>query len=368
MDITKIELAGATATPGALLDAVLKAVYEKGASDLHLSGGAFYARLHGELTPLTGPPMLNADQVRLALSHVTATDLWERFLLTKELDCAYTTPDGLRFRVNLFVQRGSIGGVFRAIPTQIQSLTELNMPPQISALAQLTRGLVLVTGPTGSGKSTTLAALVNEINETRTSHVVTVEDPIEFVYQNKTALIDQREVGADTDSFAGALKHVLRQDPDVILIGELRDLETISAALTAAETGHLVFGTLHTQDAPQTIDRIIDVFPPHQQALVRTQLSTTLKGIICQNLVRNTDGTGRVAATEVMFTTQAIANLIRDGKIFQIPSSIQSGLGLGMHGMDQSLAKLAQSGQITQQTAIDYAHDKNGITQLLARP
>ena len=351
----------------ALLDQVLGFVVGQKASDLHLSSGKFFARIHGELKPLQGLPNLTPDQVAEALRHVTKGDQWAQFQESKELDCAYATPTGHRFRVNMSVQRGQVGAVFRSIPTEIKSLTELAMPPQISQLAQLTRGLVLVTGPTGSGKSTTLAALVNEINETRTCHIVSVEDPIEFVYENKTALIDQREVGQDTDSFGDALKHVLRQDPDVILIGELRDLETISAALTAAETGHLVFATLHTQDAPQTIDRIIDVFPPHQQALVRTQLSTTLKGIICQNLVRTTDGNGRVAATEIMFTTQAIANLIRDGKIFQIPSSIQSGLGLGMHGMDQSLANLVKSGQIALQTAVDYAHDKNAIQQLVAR-
>ena len=348
-----------------LLDSVLKFMKEQKASDLHLSRGHFVARIHGDLKPLQGLPNLTEDQVKAVLAPVAGEAQWAKFLEKKELDLAYTTPNNDRFRVNMFVQRGHISAVFRHIPTEIKSLAEIGMPPKLEDLTTLSRGLVLVTGPTGSGKSTTLAAMVNEINERRACHIVTVEDPIEFVYESKAALINQREVGADTETFADALKHVLRQDPDVILIGELRDLETISAALTAAETGHLVFGTLHTQDAPQTIDRIIDVFPPHQQALVRTQLSTTLKGIVCQNLVKTADGQGRVAATEILFSTPAIQNLIREGKTFQIPSAMQSSGGMGMQLLDSALAGLVKAGTITVQTALDAAHDRNSVMQLL---
>ena len=348
-----------------LLDNVLKFMRAQGASDLHLSRGKFLARVHGELKPLQGIPVQSAPEVVQLLSTLTTKSNWDHFVAKKELDCAYTTAEGDRFRVNLFVQRGQIGAVFRSIPTEIKTLDQLGMPRQIGKLAKLNRGLVLVTGPTGSGKSTTLAALVNEINETRAEHIMTVEDPIEFIYESKTALINQREVGADTETFSDALRHVLRQDPDVILIGELRDLETISAALTAAETGHLVFGTLHTQDASQTIDRIIDVFPPHQQALVRTQLSTTLKGIICQNLVRTANGNGRVAATEILFSTPAISNLIREGKTYQISSAIQGGIEAGMQSMDQSLANLVKSQVITAAAGMEQAHDKLSFGQLV---
>ncbi len=354
-----------SAPTASLLDKVLTFMKAQAASDLHLSRGQFKARIHGELKPLQGIPVLSPLQVVELLSTLTSAENWTHFLSKKEFDCAYTSADGDRFRVNLYMQRGEVGAVFRSIPSQIRSLAELNLPNQIGRLAKLSRGLVLVTGPTGSGKSTTLAALVNEINETRAEHIMTVEDPIEFIYESKTALINQREVGSDTDSFSDALRHVLRQDPDVILIGELRDLETISAALTAAETGHLVFGTLHTQDAPQTIDRIIDVFPPHQQALVRTQLSTTLKGIVCQNLVRTANGSGRVAATELLFATPAISNLIREGKTYQIASAIQGGLEQGMHSMDQSLANLVKNGVVSGQVGMDQAHDKAAFAQLI---
>ena len=232
--------------------------------------------------------------------------------------------------------------------------------------AKLPRGLVLVTGPTGSGKSTTLAALIDLVNRTRADHIVTIEDPIEFLHKHQKSLVNQREVGHDTHSFAAALKHVLRQDPDVILIGELRDLETISVALTAAETGHLVFATLHTQDAAQTIDRVIDVFPPHQQGHVRTQLAATLQGVVCQTLVKKVGG-GRVVATEVLVATPAVANLIREGKTYQIASSMQAGKALGMHTMDQHLAELVDVGLITRESAEEKAHDLEGLTQLIRR-
>jgi twitching motility protein PilT len=237
----------------------------------------------------------------------------------------------------------------------------------VAALAALPRGLVLVTGPTGSGKSTTLAALIDIVNSTRTDHIVTVEDPIEFIHSHKKSIVNQREVGSDTHGFATALKHVLRQDPDVILIGELRDLETIAVALTAAETGHLVFATVHTQDAPQSIDRVIDVFPPHQQDQVRTQLAGTLQGIVSQTLLPRASGSGRVVATEIMVMTPAIANLIRERKTYQITSAMQAGRRLGMHTMDQNLADLVNNNVITPKAATDKAHDRDGLTRLIRR-
>ncbi|MFM7014522.1 MAG: type IV pilus twitching motility protein PilT [Actinomycetota bacterium] len=347
------------------LNSALKLMVEMGASDLHLTQGKFTIRLDGALGPLEGFSEFTDAQIEAALRAITPEARWEDFQKNLELDQSYTTPTGERFRVNVYLQRGRLGAALRSIPTKILTLDDLKMPKQIAKFATLARGLVLVTGPTGSGKSTTLAALIDEINQTRSDHVMTVEDPIEFVHQSKKALINQREVGSDTLSFEASLKHVLRQDPDVILIGEMRDLETVSAALTSAETGHLVFGTLHTQDAPQTIDRIIDVFPPHQQAQIRTMLATSLKGIVCQNLLPLQAGKGRVAATEILFTTPAISNLIREGKTFQIPSAIQAGKELGMHTMDQSLAALVRSGAISPAAGLERAHDPIGFKQLL---
>ncbi|AMB60258.1 type IV pili twitching motility protein PilT [Microterricola viridarii] len=290
----------------------------------------------------------------------------EKFGRELELDFAFTISANARFRVNFYQQRGAVGAAFRLIPTEIKTLGQLGVPEHIGSFSQLPRGLVLVTGPTGSGKSTTLAALIDLANSTRADHIVTVEDPIEFLHQHKKSLVNQREVGNDTHSFAAALKHVLRQDPDVILIGELRDLETISVALTAAETGHLVFATLHTQDAAQTIDRVIDVFPPHQQEHVRAQLAATLQGVVSQTLIKRASGKGRVVATEVLQTTPAIANLIREGKTYQITSMMQAGRDLGMHTMDQHLAELVNAGTITQQAAREKAHDLDGFTRMLS--
>ena len=302
-----------------------------------------------------------------ALRSILTETQAERFDSELELDIAYTISANARFRVNMYQQRGAIGAAFRLIPTEIKSLVDLGVPETVSQFASLPRGLVLVTGPTGSGKSTTLAALIDLVNKTRADHIMTVEDPIEFLHGNQKSLVNQREVGEDTHSFEAALKHVLRQDPDVILIGELRDLETISVALTAAETGHLVFATLHTQDAPQTIDRIIDVFPPHQQGQVRAQLAATLRGVVCQTLVKKASGKGRVVATEVLIATPAVANLIREGKTFQIASAMQAGGDLGMHTMDRHLADLANAGVISQRAAIDKAQDVEGIKQLIHR-
>jgi twitching motility protein PilT len=267
----------------------------------------------------------------------------------------------------MYQQRGAIGAAFRLIPTTIKTLEQLGVPDSVGRFATLPRGLVLITGPTGSGKSTTLAALIDLVNRTRADHIVTVEDPIEFMHGNKRSLVNQREVGHDTHSFASALKHVLRQDPDVILVGEMRDLETISVALTAAETGHLVFATLHTQSAASTIDRVIDVYPPHQQDQVRTQLSATLQGVVSQTLVKKAQGNGRVVATEVLVTTPAIANLVREGKSYQITSSMQAGRELGMHTMDQHLAELVDEGRITRDSAFEKAHDPETLTRLIQR-
>jgi twitching motility protein PilT len=255
----------------------------------------------------------------------------------------------------------------RTIPYEIKSIEDLGIPSQINNFAYLPRGFVLVTGPTGSGKSTTLAALVDVINRERAAHIITVEDPIEFLHQHKRSTVNQRELGTDTHSFAAALKHVLRQDPDVILVGEMRDLETIQVALTAAETGHLVFGTLHTQDAPQTIDRVIDVFPPHQQEQIRVMLAGALQGVVCQQLLRTADGDGRVAATEVMIATPAIRNLIREGKVHQMYSMIQAGKQHGMVTMDQSLATLVQRGRVTYQTALERCNNVADFNRLCGR-
>jgi len=339
-----------------------------GGSDLHITANAGPTlRVDGRLQPVVNSEVWSHGKVTAALHSILTPEQEARFATDLELDLAITLTSQARFRVNLYQQRGAIGGAFRLIPTEIKQLGDLGMPDVIGRFAALPRGLVLVTGPTGSGKSTTLAALLDLVNRTRADHIVTVEDPIEFLHSNKKSLVNQREVGSDTHSFAAALKHVLRQDPDVILIGELRDLETISVALTAAETGHLVFATLHTQDAAQSIDRVIDVFPPHQQAQVRAQLAATLQGVVCQTLVRRASGTGRVAATEVLVTTPAIANLVREGKTHQIHSAMQAGADLGMHTLDQHLAQLVDVGKITHAAAAEKARDAVGLRQLIKR-
>ena len=350
------------------LIAALNEVLLLGASDLHLtSGAAPMIRIDGGLRPIEGAPVWSRDRVAHALLSILTPQQRETFESQLELDLAYTVSKNARFRVNLYQQRGAIGGAFRLIPTEIKELAALGIPAVVNRFATLPRGLVLVTGPTGSGKSTTLAALVDLVNSTRSDHIVTIEDPIEFLHTNKKSLVNQREVGSDTHSFANGLKHVLRQDPDVILIGELRDLETISVALTAAETGHLVFATLHTQSASQTIDRVIDVFPPHQQGQVRAQLAATLQGVVCQTLVKRASGGGRAVATEVMMATPAIANLIREAKTYQIPSAMQAGRGLGMHTMDQHLAELVNSGTITHLAALEKVSDPEGFKRLVSR-
>jgi twitching motility protein PilT len=348
--------------------AALQQVLFTGASDLHVTANAApMLRVDGGLSPISGASIWSAEKVRAALDSLLSPLQREIFEKELELDFAYTISASARFRVNFYQQRGAIGAAFRLIPTTIKTLDQLGVPDSVARFSTLPRGLVLVTGPTGSGKSTTLAALIDLVNRTRADHIVTVEDPIEFMHGNKRSLVNQREVGADTHSFGNALKHVLRQDPDVILVGEMRDLETISVALTAAETGHLVFATLHTQSAAASIDRVIDVYPPHQQDQVRTQLSATLQGVVSQTLVKKAQGSGRVVATEVLVTTPAISNLIREGKSYQITSSMQAGRELGMHTMDQHLAQLVDEGQITRDSAFEKAHDPETLTRLIQR-
>ena len=331
---------------------VLLEVLERRASDLHITAGAPPTiRIRGRLTPLEDFPMLTPADTREIVYSILNNDQRQRLETDWQVDLAYAIPGRARFRVNAYFQRSAIGAAFRLIPAQIQTVEELGLPPIVHELVKKPRGFVLCTGPTGSGKSTSLASMINEINETREEHIMTVEDPIEFLHKHKKCLVNQRELGSDAQSFAAALKSALRQDPDVILVGEMRDLETIGTALTAAETGHLVFATLHTQDTPQTIDRIIDVFPPHQQDQVRVQLSVALQGIITQTLLPTADGAGRCLAAEILVPTPAIRNLIREGKTHQIYSVLQTSASAGMQTMDSSLASLVRSGKITRQLA-----------------
>ncbi len=343
-------------------------VVEQRASDLHLAVGTGpMIRLDGELTPLPGDfERFTGEDLERHLLAILTPEQRDRFLSELELDIAYSLGSLGRFRVNMYRQRNSMGAAFRFVDNTIRSLDELRMPASLRDYAYLPRGMVLVTGPTGSGKSTTLAALIDVVNSERSCHIMTVEDPIEFLHRHKRSVVNQREVGTDTHSFASALKHVLRQDPDVILIGELRDLESISVALTAAETGHLVFGTLHTVDAAQSVDRIIDVFPPEQQGQIRTQLAGSLRGVISQTLLRKIGG-GRVVATEILKNTPAISNLIREGKSHQIYSHLQSSGEQGMHTMDQSLAELVSKGVVEYDEAREKAGDMASFKMLAER-
>nr|WP_195969274.1 type IV pilus twitching motility protein PilT [Cellulomonas hominis] len=350
------------------LEGALHAMVAAGASDLHLtSGAAPTIRLSGSLVPLQGYDVLQPEALRRTLYSVLTQKQREKFEANLELDLSYAVRGLARFRLNLYQQRESIGAAFRVIPYEIKPLEQLGVPPIVATFAGLPRGLVLVTGPTGSGKSTTLASVIDLANRTRADHIMTVEDPIEFLHRHKKALVNQREVGEDTHSFANALKHVLRQDPDIILVGEMRDLETISVALTAAETGHLVFATLHTQDAAQTIDRIIDVFPSGQQAQVRTQLAGAIQGVVSQTLCKRASGVGRSVATEVLVATPAIRNLIREGKTHQIYSAMQAGAQQGMHTMDQHLAELVKSGAITYEVGLEKCHHIEDYNRLTGR-
>jgi twitching motility protein PilT len=347
------------------VDELLEVMMERRGSDLHMCvGSPPVIRVDGDLQPLAYAELTPAKLQELVYAILNDERIIE-FESNHELDFAYSVAGLSRFRVNVHKQRGSVGTVLRAIPMKPPTLEQLKMPRVLRALTTRPRGLILVTGPTGSGKSTTLAAMIDEINSSRRCHIVTIEDPIEFLHRNKRSIIIQREVGSDTNSFTAALRHVLRQDPDVILIGEMRDLETIAAAVTAAETGHLVLATLHTTSASQTIDRIIDVFPPHQQEQIRLQLSTVLEGIICQTLLPRTDGIGRACAQEILIATPAIRNLIREGKTHQMSSTLQSGGQIGMQTLDQSLKTLVTSKQVDPEAAAAVAHDPEDFKAFL---
>jgi twitching motility protein PilT len=341
---------------------------EGGASDLHVTQDSPpLIRVHGELKPLAYPPLTANDTRTLCYSLLTEAQK-KKFEEESELDFSFAAKGVSRFRGNLFLQKGAVGGAFRAIPFEIPALEKLGLPNVVMEIAQLPRGLVLVTGPTGSGKSTTLAAIINRINERRPEHIITIEDPIEFVHQHKRALVNQREVFADTHGFAPALKHILRQDPDICLVGEMRDLETIEAALVVAETGHLVFSTLHTNSAVQTINRVIDVFPPHQQEQVRAQLSLVLQGVISQQLLPRVDGRGRCLAAEIMIPNAAIRNLIREAKVHQLYSQMQVGQSKwGMQTMSQSLLDLFQRRLVTSEEAMGHATEPEELKIMIGQ-
>lgn len=346
---------------------LLRLAIERGASDLHLKvPQPPVLRIQGELVSLDHLPKMAPDDVKTILEQITNAQQREAFERERELDMAYSVSGLGRFRVNVCLQRGTIALSFRPIPLTVPRIDSLGLPEVVKTLAMKPRGLVLVTGPTGSGKSTTLAAMIDYINENRRCRIITIEDPIEFLHRDKRSMIIQRELGMDTHSFATALKHVLRQDPDVILVGEMRDLETIQAAITAAETGHLVLATLHTVSATQTVDRIIDVFPANQQPQVRLQLSLLLEGVLCQTLLPRANGQGRVLAVEVMVGTPAVSNLIREGKTHQLPSVLQTGAQFGMQTLDQALKALYQKKLITLQDALARATNPDELRRLLA--
>ena len=350
------------------LDTMLRTLVQSGGSDLHLTVGAPpMIRVHGDLRPLPDYPELTPKDTAGLVNAVLSDEQWAQFEHDQEIDIAYSLAGVSRFRVNCFQQRNAYGSVMRAIPFEIKPLHELGVPSQIERFAYLPRGLVLVTGPTGSGKTTTLASLLDLANMTRRDHIVTIEDPIEFLHHHKRCIVNQREVGVDTAGFAPALKRVLRQDPDIILVGELRDLETVSTALTAAETGHLVLATLHTQSAAQTIDRVIDIFPSNQQQEVRAQLSTALQGVVTQALVKKLDGSGRTIVCEIMFATAAIRNLIREGKNHQIPSFMQSSGQDGMLTFDQHLAERVHQNAVTYEQGLDLCHSVEEYKRLAGR-
>jgi len=346
---------------------ILLAVVKNKASDLHITAGAPpMLRIRGSLVAIDGMPALTPTDTREIVYAILNNSQRQRLETDWQLDFAYSIPGVGRYRVNTYFQRGTIGAAFRLIPTETVPIERLGLPSVVRSFSKRPRGIVLVTGPTGSGKSTTLASLINEINETRDEHIMTIEDPIEFLHSHKRCIVNQRELGADAASFALALKAALRQDPDVILVGEMRDMETIGTALTAAETGHLVFATLHTQDAPQSIDRIIDVFPSHQQQQVRVQLSVALQGVMTQTLLPTADGSGRCVACEVLVPTPAVRNLIREGKTHQIYSTMQTGGASGMQTMDAALATLVRAGKITQRVAESASSTPDELKRLMS--
>ncbi len=350
------------------IDTLLEQMVAHNASDLHITVGSRPAlRVRGHLERLEGFPELTTEDTRQLLYRMISSEQQKRLEIERQLDLSYSMPGLARFRVNIYSQRESLAGAFRLIPDELKSLEELGLPTSLYQLCHRPRGLVLVTGPTGSGKSTTLAALIDEINRTRAEHIITIEDPIEFLHRHKRCIVNQRELGPDATSFAEALRGALRQDPDVILLGEMRDLETISTALTAAETGHLVFATLHTQDAASTVDRVIDVFSAAQQGQIRTQLAGTLEGVIAQTLLPTEDEQGRVAAVEILFPGDAVRNLIRQGKIEQVYSVMQTGGKRGMQTMEQALAELVLRGVITEELALARSSRPEQLLGLLGR-
>jgi twitching motility protein PilT len=352
----------------ASLHQILQLMVEKGASDLHVTSGTPpQIRIHGELVPLDLPPLTPADTKQLIYSVLT-DDQKHRFEEENDLDFSFGVKGLSRFRGNAFMQRGAVGGVLRMVPFTVQNMQELNLPKAVQSLIEKPRGLVLVTGPTGSGKSTTLASMIDAINNLYHCHIITIEDPIEFLHSHKKSIVNQREVTSDTKSFKSALRYILRQDPDVVLVGEMRDLETMEAALTIAETGHLTFGTLHTNSAIQTVNRIIDVFPENQQDQIRVQLSFVLTAVVSQQLIPRIDGKGRAMAMEIMIPTPAIRNLIREGKIHQMYSTMQTGQGeSGMITMNQALCELYRKREISHETALGASSHVEELASLINR-
>jgi twitching motility protein PilT len=350
------------------IDTLLEQMVAHNASDLHLTvGSPPVLRMRGQLHRLDQHARLSADDTRQLLYRILSTEQQKVLEQNRQIDLSYSIPGLARFRVNIYSQRESLAGAFRLIPTDLKTLEELGVPKSLYQFCDKPRGLVLVTGPTGSGKSTTLAALIDEINRNRADHIVTIEDPIEFLHKHKRCIVNQRELGPDAVSFAEALRGALRQDPDVILLGEMRDLETIGTALTAAETGHLVFATLHTQDASSTVDRLIDVFPAAQQGQIRTQIAGTLQGVVTQTLVPTADGQGRVPAVEILFPDDAVRNLIRQSKIEQVYSVMQTGTARGMQTLEQSLAELVLRGTVDQDVALSRSSKPEQLLGLLKR-
>jgi twitching motility protein PilT len=345
---------------------ILRAAVSSKASDVHLVvGKPPMMRLDGEMTEIAGLPAITADESKRLIYSILYEEQRAKFESEWELDCSFALTGVARFRINVFLQKNGVEAVMRVINSVVPTPEQLRLTPTVVGFADLPRGLVLVTGPTGSGKSTTLACLMELVNQKYSHNIITIEDPIEFTYDSKKSIFRHREIGQNTKSFAAALKYALRQDPDVILIGELRDLETIQLALTAAETGHLCFTTLHTQDAPASIDRIIDVFPPHQQQQVRVQIAGVLQGVVCQQLMNRKDGQGRVATREIMVNTPAISNLIREGKTHMIYSAVDTGAKFGMISMDKSLAELVRQGLVSVEEALGRAHSTETLRALL---
>src|SRR3954451_3588611 len=350
------------------IDDLLEQMVAIGASDLHITVASPPAfRKRGHIVRAEGYESFTADETRALLYRILSSEQQKNFELKRQLDFAYAIPGLARFRVNVYYQREAVGAAFRLIPQEIKTMEELNLPASLHTLTEKPRGIVLVTGPTGSGKSTTLAAVIDEINRNRSEHILTVEDPIEFVHRHKRCIVNQREIGPDAISFSEALKAALRQDPDVILVGEMRDLETISTALTAAETGHLVFGTLHTQSAPSTIDRIVDVFPPAQQEQVRIMIANSLQAIAPQTLLPTADGAGRVAALEVLLPDDAVRNLIRQAKVEQVYTIMQTNTARGMQTMEQALADLTTRGVVNLNDAMTRSSRPDQLLGLLER-